>query len=102
MKDEGYKIRDEFGVHYLTFAIVEWVDVFSRKIYADILLDSLKHCIEKKELKIFAWCIMTNHVHLITQSSKGDLSGTLRDFKKFTSLGIINAFKENKEESRRN
>ena len=65
MKDEGYKIRDEYGVYYLTFAVVEWIDVFSRKIYADIVLDSLKFCIEKKQLKVFAWCIMTNHVHLI-------------------------------------
>ena len=102
MKDEGYKIRDEFGVYYLTFAVVEWIDVFSRKIYADIVLDGLKFCIEKKQLKVFAWCIMTNHIHLILQSSKGDLSGTLRDFKKFTSSRIINAIVENKEESRRN
>ena len=102
MKDEGYKIRDEYGVYYLTFSVVEWIDVFSRKIYTDIVLDSLKFCIEKKQLKLFAWCIMTNHIHLIVQSSKGDLSGTLRDFKKFTSSRIINAIEQNKEESRRN
>ena len=89
MKDEDYKIRDEFGVYYLTFAVVEWIDVFSRKIYADIVLDSLKFCIEKKQLKVFAWFIMTNHIHLILQSSKGDLSGTLRDFKKFTSSRLV-------------
>ena len=102
MKDEGYKIRDEFGVYYLTFSVVEWIDVFSRRMYVDIVLDSLKFCIEKKQLKLFAWCIMTNHVHLIVQSSNGDLSGTLRDFKKFTSSRIINAIEQNKEESRRN
>ena len=65
MKDDGYKIRDEFGVYYLTFAVVEWVDVFSRKTYADIVLNSLKYCIENKQLKLFAWYIMTNHIHLI-------------------------------------
>jgi hypothetical protein len=37
---------------------------------------------------------MTNHVHLIAQSSKGDLSGTLRDFKKFTSSTIIEAIEK--------
>jgi len=42
MKDDGYKIRDEYGVYYITFAVVEWVDVFSRKLYTDIVLDSLK------------------------------------------------------------
>ena len=62
MKDDGYKIRDEYGVYYITFAVVEWVDVFSRKLYTDIVLDSLKFCIENKQLKLFAWCIMSNHV----------------------------------------
>ncbi len=55
MKDNGYKIRDEFGVYYLAFAVVQWVDVFSRKSYVDIVLDSLKFCIEQKQLKLFAW-----------------------------------------------
>ena len=59
MKDDGYKIRDEYGVYYITFAVVEWVDVFSRKIYVETVLDSLKFCIENKQLKIFAWCIMS-------------------------------------------
>jgi hypothetical protein len=52
MKDDGYKIRDEFGVYYLTFAVVQWVDVFSRKTYVDIVLDSLKFCIENKQLNL--------------------------------------------------
>src|SRR5690348_18466441 len=101
MKD-GYKIRDECGVYYLTFAVVQWVDVFSRKAYVDVVLNSLKYCIENKQLKLCAWCIMTNHIHLIAQSSNGDLSGTLRDFKKFTSSTIIEAIEQNKEESRKN
>ncbi len=32
MQSQGYKIRDEGGVYFITFAVVEWVDVFSRKI----------------------------------------------------------------------
>ncbi|HEY6975948.1 MAG TPA: hypothetical protein VH396_06650 [Chitinophagaceae bacterium] len=52
MKDDGYKIRDEFGVYYLTFAVVQWVDVFCRKTYVDIVLDSLKFCIENKQLNL--------------------------------------------------
>jgi hypothetical protein len=72
MKDDGYKIRDEFSVYYLTFAVVQWVDVFTRKAYVDIVLNSLKFCIDNKQLKLFAWYIMTNHVHLLAQSSKGD------------------------------
>ena len=60
MKDNGYKIRDEYGVYYITFAVVEWLMFFSRRIYADIVWDSLKFCIENKQLNLFAWCIITN------------------------------------------
>ncbi len=102
MQSQGYKIRDEGGVHFVSFAVVEWVDIFSRRLYADIVLDSLSYCCKNKGLKLFAWCIMSNHVHLILQAENGDLSGILRDFKKFTSKAIIKAIEDNKQESRRN
>gem|GEM_PF-4990456 len=56
MKDDGYKIRDEFGVYYLTFVPIamgiQWVDVFSRKAYIDIALNSLKYCRVEQTKKI--------------------------------------------------
>lgn len=65
MGDGGYKIRDKGGIHFVTFAVVEWVDVFTRKDYRDILLDSLMHCQREKGLVIHSCCLMSNHVHLI-------------------------------------
>ena len=29
MSDGGYKIRNQAAIHFITFAVVEWVDVFS-------------------------------------------------------------------------
>ena len=97
-----YKFLDQSKIYFVSFAVINWIDLFIRNQYKNIVLDSLSFCQQNKGLELFAWCIMTNHVHLIVQSSKGDLSGTLRDFKKFTSSRIINAIVENKEESRRN
>ena len=102
MKEDGYKIRDQYAVHFITFAVVEWIDVFTRKAYADIVLDSLRFCISNKALKVHAWCIMSNHVHLICSAVNGNLSDILRDFKKFTSKAIIKSIEENKLESRKN
>ena len=34
----GYKIRNKEAIHFITFAVVEWVDVFTRKAYRDIVL----------------------------------------------------------------
>ena len=102
MKDDGYKIRDQFGVHFITFAVVQWVDVFSRYCYAETVLNSLLYCVKEKSLHVHAWCIMSNHVHLIVSAEKGDLSDILRDFKSFTSKKILQQIEDNKEESRKN
>jgi len=75
-----YKINDPDGIYFITFATVEWIDVFTRKDYKDILVDSLAYCQKEKGLELYSWCLMSNHVHLIARSKTGDLSGTLRDF----------------------
>ncbi len=62
---EGYKIRDQATPHFLTFNIMGWIDIFSRKRYKDIIIESFKYCKQNKGLQIAAYVIMTNHVHTI-------------------------------------
>jgi len=97
----GYKLSNQNAVHFLSFAVVEWVDVFTRPIYQNIVLDSLKYCQHERGLGLNAWCLMSNHLHLVGCSKKGDLSGVLRDFKSFSSKQLINAITENPTESRK-
>jgi REP element-mobilizing transposase RayT len=97
----GYKIRNKEGIHFITFAVVEWVDVFTRREYRDIVLESLRYCQEKKGLLVHCWCIMTNHVHLVLSAQNSDTSDILRDFKKFTSKKILKAIEGNQLESRK-
>jgi REP element-mobilizing transposase RayT len=101
MNDGGYKIRNQAAIHFITFAVVEWVDVFTRKEYRDIVLESIRHCQLEKGLWLHCWCIMSNHLHLIASAKNHDLSDILRDFKKFTSKQIVTAIEANKQESRR-
>jgi len=82
------------------FATVGWVDVFTRQIYRDIFLDSIRYCQKEKGLEVFSWCIMSNHVHMIIRSNVADLSGTIRDLKKYTSKKCIEII-HNENESRR-
>ncbi|MEL7001797.1 MAG: transposase [Bacteroidota bacterium] len=101
--DAGYKIRNEEGIYFITFAVVEWGDVFTRKQYAEIVIDSLSFCQKEKGLIIYGWCLMSNHLHLIVSANGfNSLSDILRDFKKFTSRQIIKAIENNGRESRRN
>ncbi len=84
----GYKIDEKDGIYFLTFQIVEWIDIFTRKIYRDLIIESLDYCIQSKGLVIYAFVIMLNHIHLLVESKTEDLSGTIRDFKKYTSKKI--------------
>lgn len=100
-KEDGYKIRDEQGIHFVTFAVVEWIDVFTRKDYRDIIVDSLKYCQREKGLKLYGWCLMSNHIHLVIAAEQQNTSDLLRDFKKYTSKQIIKTILENPKESRK-
>ena len=97
-----YKINDQQKLYFLTFAVVRWIDVFTRREYKDILIESLRFCQLHKGLELYAFCIMPNHVHLIAGVKEGcNLSAILRDLKKFTANKVIRAISENLQESRR-
>jgi REP element-mobilizing transposase RayT len=97
----AYSIKDQGAVYFVTFTVHQWVDIFTRPIYRDILLESLRYCQETKGLKIFAWVIMSNHIHLIVRSQDENLSDIIRDLKKFTSKKIVKAIEDNPHESRK-
>lgn len=90
MSGSNYSIKDQEATHFLTFTIVEWVDVFTRKECKQVIVDSLNYCIKEKGLQVYAWCLMSNHLHLVASAAKNrKLSHIVRDFKKFTAKEII-------------
>lgn len=101
MSGDRYIITDQNACYFLTFTVVDWVDVFIRPVYKKIIVDSLNFCFEKKGLTVFAWCLMTNHIRLIAEAKEGfKLSEIIRDFKKFTVRSILDAI-QNEPESRK-
>jgi putative transposase len=97
-----YKFGNAEGVYFLSFATVGWVDVFTRKAYRDILMDSIRYCQKEKGLILYSWCIMSNHVHFIAAAKEGfAMQDIIRDLKKFTSKKITAAIAENTGESRK-
>lgn len=98
---EKYKIRDSQQLYFVSFATVSWIDVFTRRLYNDIFVASLQYCQQHKGLEIYAWCLMTNHAHLIISSEADNLSGILRDLKRHTAKALLRAIEENQQESRR-
>jgi putative transposase len=96
-----YKFNESTGLYFISYAVVYWIDVFIRNEYKEILLDSWRYCMREKGLEIYAWCIMTSHVHLIIGSNKEKPEDIVRDMKSFTSTQLKKTIKENPQESRR-
>ena len=93
----SYQIDDPAGTYFLTFTVVDWVDIFSRKVYRDILTDSLNFCRMEKGLQIWAYVIMTNHMHSILSAKDQNLPDLVRDFKRFTATQILKTIPQTTE-----
>jgi len=98
----NYKFHNPDGIYFISFAVVSWLDVFTRRLYKDSLVETFRFCQENKGLIIFSWVIMTNHVHLIIKSDGSNkLPDIVRDLKKFSSKKLVKMFSENPKESRK-
>lgn len=87
--------------YFVSFATVYWIDVFTRRLYKDILLDSIRFCQQNKGLELYAWCVMSNHIHLIIGTSDKRMEDIIRDLKKYTAVKLLEAIRENPQESRK-
>jgi len=65
-----YKFHDPDACYFVTFALVDWVDLFTRNVYKEILLESWRYCQQQKGLLI--------HAPFFAESP---VSGTLREMK---------------------
>jgi hypothetical protein len=58
----NYKFHNPEAAYFVSFSVIEWLDVFTRNEYKNILIHSLQFCQKEKGMEIYAWCVMTNHV----------------------------------------
>jgi len=85
----------------MTLTVTGWVDVFTRKNHRMVVVDSLAYCQKEKGLELFAWCLMSNHLHLIGRAEgQVTLPEIIRDFKKHTAKTILKQIAEEPESRR--
>ncbi len=95
MSGDRYRISDQHEPYFVTLTVIEWIDVFTRKDYKLLITNSLNYCIAEKGLEVFAWVLMSNHLHMVLRARDGFvLSHILRDFKKYTSKQIVSLIHE--------
>lgn len=97
-----YKSNNPDGIYFVSFALIGWIDVFTRQVYRDLLLESFVFCQKEKGLKIHAWIIISNHLHLIiSRHGTQKLEDIMRNLKKYSAFRIFKEIKENSGESRK-
>ena len=96
-----YKFRDNTKLYFVSFAVINWIDVFIRNEYKQVLIDSLEYCQKFKELELYAWCLMTSHVHFIIGTSGNTMQNIIRKMKSHTSTQLRAAIGEHGQESRK-
>ena len=93
----GYQITRQDGLYYVTFQVIDWVDIFTRQCYRDVAIESLDYCRRTKGLRINAYVIMSNHIHAIISGQEANLSDVVRDFKRYTATQILKQIEEGTE-----
>ena len=91
----NYKFHNKSGLYFVSFATINWIDVFTRQVYFDVLSDSVNYCRKEKGMELYCYCFMPSHVHFIFRSVNEQPSELLRDFKRHTSKKLLEAIKSN-------
>ncbi len=87
-----YKIYEPTHPYFVTFTILHWIPIFTNRDSVDIVINSMKYLQQNDNLKIYAYVILENHMHLVVQSD--DLPKTIQKFKRHTAKYIIELLTE--------
>ncbi|MCJ8163359.1 transposase [Pontibacter sp. E15-1] len=76
-------------IAFFTATILEWKHLLKPYKYKDIILKSLRFLVENKQVKIYGFVIMPNHIHLLWKLEEPHKREDVqRDFLKYTAQQI--------------
>ena len=96
-----YKFHNNDRPYFVSFAVINWIDLFIRNEYKEVLLKSMRYCMDNKGMELFGYCIMTSHVHMVIGSKGPLMQNIMRDLKRHTSETLHQQIKKHPRESRR-
>jgi putative transposase len=91
-----YRIYEQQAPHFLTCTINNWIPIFTRPATVQVILDALAYRQEQRGLKIYAFVILENHLHLVARSP--DLPAEIASFKSWTAKRLLEVLKEQRAE----
>jgi len=88
-----YKFIHPEQTYFITLTVLHWIPVFTRPATVEILFNSLRFLIAEG-LKLHAFVVLENHLHMIVQSQAIDKD--IARFKSYTAKELIRFLDENK------
>ncbi len=82
-----YQFDKEKGLYFITASTVKFIPLFTSARYCQIITEALQYARDEKDVKIIAFVIMDNHVHVLLEGE--DLSNKIKALKGFTAHEII-------------
>lgn len=95
----SYRVfTDQHYAYFVTWTLVDWIHLFDKDQYRQIILDALYYLRTEKKTELNAFVIMASHIHAILWTEiEINLSDVIRDFKRFTSRKISKLAEERNE-----
>ncbi len=81
-------------VYFFTATNLEWKHLLKNEHHKLIVINSLRFLVNKNKLKIYAFVIMPNHIHLIWSIGSSPIK-TQQSFMKYTAQSIIEHMRKN-------
>ncbi|MCP5107311.1 MAG: hypothetical protein GY950_28245 [bacterium] len=72
------RVTYEGAYHHVMNRGYDGTDIFSKIRYKSQFLDYLEDSAKRMRIRVFAYCIMNNHYHLVLENSSGRLSDFLK------------------------
>ncbi len=92
----SYKFsEDATELYFVTLTIVEWIPIFAKQKYCEIIIENLEFYRKEQGIKVHFLVIMPDHIHLIL-SSENNLGSIIHNLKSYTAKEIIQNLKHDK------
>jgi len=87
-----YRNPEPGTASFVTTTAVDFKNICRNDRCYQIIVEAIKFCLLKYKLKLLAYIIMPNHVHLVILGDGDRISGFMRDFKRASAVRIRREF----------
>ena len=82
--------------HFFTATILEWKHLLKPDKLKDIIIESLRFLVKEKRIEVFAFVIMSNHIHVIWRIGNNEEKEKVQQsFMKYTAQMMLKEIRNN-------